>query len=321
MKEHAIGLPAGFRDVLFDGARKRRQVENQLAAHLTDRGFQEVRPSTVEFFELYQKGNQSAAERAVRFLDRDDNLVALRGDFTPAVARIAASRLAQSPLPLKVWYSGSVFRKVNPRQGQLCEMDQIGVEVIGQNGVDLDCEVIDVALSALKTLGADDLQIHLNHAGIFRGLLNDLHLGRKELRLVKSAIDRKDARALADHLRTLGIRTEVQEQINATSTLIGDSEVLTMARGILTNEEELLALDHLQAIQKAMNRWNDVLIFDLTEIDEMEYYTGVMFAFYSRKLRGELGRGGRYDNLLRDFGKDMPAIGFSFSVESLLELL
>ena len=187
--------------------------------------------------------------------------------------------------------------------------------------MDQDCELIDLALSALTLLGVDDIQVHLNHAGIFRGLLNDLHLGRKELRLVRSAIDRKDARALADQLKTVGIRKEVQEQINAISALIGGEEVLNRARTILTNDEELRALDHLDAIRHTMKRWASVLTFDLTEIDEMEYYTGVMFTFFSQKLRRELGRGGRYDNLLKDFGNDMPAIGFSFSVENLLELL
>jgi ATP phosphoribosyltransferase regulatory subunit len=321
MKDLTIGLPAGFRDILFDDARRRRQLENQLATFFTERGFQEVRPSTVEFFEIYQRGNQSVAERALRFLDRDDNLIALRGDFTPAVARIAASKLLQHPFPLKVWYSGSVFRKVNPHQGLLCEMDQIGIEFLGHTSLEQDCEIIDVALSALALLGVNDVQVHLNHAGIFRGLLSDLRLGRKELRSVKSAIDRKDTRALADRLKALGIRKEIQEQINAISTLIGGEEVLTRARGILTNDEELGALDHLDAVCRILSRWSGRLAFDFTEIDEMEYYTGVMCTFFSPKLRGELGRGGRYDNLLKDFGKEMPAIGFSFSVENLLELL
>jgi ATP phosphoribosyltransferase regulatory subunit len=321
MKDLTIGLPAGFRDVLFDGARKRRHLDDRLATFFVERGFQEVRPSTVEFFELYQRGNQSIADRALRFLDRDDNLVALRGDFTPAVARIAASKLLQHPLPLKVWYSGSVFRKVTPHQGLLCEMDQIGTEIIGINSLEQDCEVIDVAMAALAMLGVEDVQVHLNHAGIFRGLLSDLRLGRKELKSVKSAIDRKDTRALAERLKTLGIRKEAQEQINAISTLIGGEEVLARARSILTNDEELAALDHLDALRRILQRWSGRLAFDFTEIDEMEYYTGIMCTFFSPQLRGELGRGGRYDNLLKDFGKDMPAIGFSFSVESLLELL
>jgi ATP phosphoribosyltransferase regulatory subunit len=69
---------------------------------------------------------------------------------------------------------------------------------------------------------------------------------------------------------------------------------------------------------KSLERWGDKIVYDLTEIDEMEYYTGTMFAFFSTKAHRELGNGGRYDTLLSEFGVDLPAVGFSFGMDSVL---
>ncbi|HXX64309.1 MAG TPA: ATP phosphoribosyltransferase regulatory subunit, partial [Bacteroidota bacterium] len=96
-----------------------------------------------------------------------------------------------------------------------------------------------------------------------------------------------------------------------------DSQTLATASGAITNEESRAAIAELSALWRRLGRWQEKVVFDLAEIDEMEYYTGVMFTFLSPSHPDELGRGGRYDGLIREFGADMPAIGFSFSVDDL----
>lgn len=317
----SLGLPSGFRDILFEEAKKRRRMGNTLAGIFERRGYREVTPSGVELMELYARGNQSIRDRVYRFLDRDDNLLALRADFTPAVARIACTRLSSVDVPLKMWYMGNVFRKVSPKQGRFAEISQVGAELLGVDAAAGDAEIIATALECLSGLGVHDVQVHLNHAGIFRGIVEVMDLDRVALSQVREEVDRKDTRALAARLEHLDVRGDVGDQLRALTRFIGGDEVLTSALAVLSNPVSSSALGELRQIGELLHTWKKHISYDFTEIDEMEYYTGVMFRFYSTRLRSELGGGGRYDSLTKEFGRAMPAVGFSFSVEQLLDLV
>jgi len=316
MSTKTLGLPEGYRDLLFDEARKRRAIEARLAAQLEQAGYHEIAPSTVEYLELYRRGNQTNVEHAVKFLDRNDDLLSLRADFTPSVARIVARRSPEDD-PLTVWYSGSVFRRGNLRGGKWSEFGQVGAECVGGKGV--DAEVLHLALRLLSSLGIDDAECHINHAGVFRGIVQELSLGSEALERVKTEIDHKNTRGLAARLEALGVGEEVRAQLRALSRCVGGHEVLQEARRFLKNPVSLVAIGDLESLLKGVNGHR--IVVDLTEIDEMEYYTGVMFALFSPRLNEEIGAGGRYDTLFQEFGAARPAIGFSFSMDALMELV
>ena len=319
MDGNIVGLPAGYRDIMFEDAALRRRIENEFASVFSSAGFREIIPSAVEYLDLYSRGNQGIRERAVRFLDREDNLLALRADFTPAVARIVTAHLREMPLPVRVWYSGPVFRKTDRHSGQYREFSQIGAELIGGDPPDADCEILDAAMQCLVMSGFPDVCVHVNHAGIFRGLVNSLGLAQSELAEVRSAIDRKDMRALGTRLEELGVNGSVRAQVSALSRCVGDSRALAGVASSIDNAESADAIAGLEFLALRLPRWRDRITFDLTEIDELEYYTGVMFTFLSPAHSAEVGRGGRYDSLMREFGADLPAVGFSFSMDKLGE--
>jgi len=321
MERNVIGLPAGFRDLLFEEAETRRRVENGFAAVFSSGGYREIVPSGVEFLDVYGRGNQGVKDRTFKFLDRDDNLLALRADFTPSVARIVAGRLRAGPLPIRLWYSGSVFRKADRHRGQFHEFSQIGAELIGVNSIARDAEVLDVALTCLMGAGVEDACVHVNHAGIFRGIVAALGLDARSLEKVKSAIDRKDMRTLGTRLEQLGVAAPVRSQVNTLSRCVGDAGVLAEASASVANDESLRAIGELVSLSGLLPQWASRIVFDLTEIDELEYYTGAMFNFFSPSHTGELGRGGRYDGLLKEFGADLPAVGFSLSLDRISECL
>jgi ATP phosphoribosyltransferase regulatory subunit len=321
MERISIGNPLGFRDILFDEAKRRRSIEQKLSEAFDHRAYREICTAGVEYFDVYQRGNQSIKDRVFRFLDRDDQLLALRADFTPAIARVVTTRLTQADLPVRVWYCGNVFRKVQPNRGLFRETTQVGAELLGVNSARSDAEILSLALDCLHTLGISDFKVHLNHAGIFRGIVNASGLDERQLQLLQSVIDRKDARGVAARLRETGVSTNIAAQLESLSRYIGGEEILDEAEQLLTSSESQAALGELRQLNAALREWKSNITFDLTEIDEMEYYTGIMFNFFSPTLRGELGGGGRYDDLLKEFGKAMPAVGFSFSLESLVELV
>ena len=321
MGRNIVGLPAGYRDFMFEDAEVRRRIENEFASVFSSAGFREIVPSAVEYLDLYARGNQGIRDRAIRFLDREDNLLALRADFTPAVARIVAAHVGELPRPVRVWYIGSVFRKIDRHRGQYKEITQIGAELIGGEPAGADGEVLDVALTCLSRSGFSDACVHVNHAGIFRGLVNSLGLGQSELAEVRSAIDRKDMRALEARLEELGVDGSIHAQVHALSHCVGDSRALAAAASSIGNAESREAIASLESLAARLPQWRDRITFDLTEIDEMEYYTGVMFTFLSPAHSVEIGRGGRYDSLMQEFGADLPAVGFSFSMDRLGECI
>ncbi|MDH3252816.1 MAG: ATP phosphoribosyltransferase regulatory subunit [Ignavibacteria bacterium] len=321
MNGRNIGLPAGFRDLLFDQAKTVRTLETQLSVVFELAGYREIVPSTVEYFDLYSRGNQLVRKDVYRFLDRDDNLLALRADFTPAIARIVCSRLSTFQPPVKVWYSGTVFRKVDPQRGPYREVRQVGAELMGLNSITRDAEIINTAMSCLEALGLKNAQVHINHAGIFRGVIDSLGLTEEALRTVQSEIERKDTRALEGRLREIGVSDRMLAQLQKLTTCIGGPEVLQQALSFVESERARDAIQQLQQLAQHIPLSDDRIVFDLTESDEMEYYTGVMFKLFVPRLRHEIGGGGRYDSLLSEFGAQMPAVGFSLSVDSILSAL
>ena len=200
-------------------------------------------------------------------------------------------------------------------------MAQIGAELIGEGSASSDAELLKLMLTSLQKLDVRGVSLHLNHAGIFRGIVRELRLAPKAIRALKAEIDRKDVRGLADHLDAIGVGQKLQQQMHQLSRLIGPATVLDEALSVLTNEESRSAIGELRELASRLTPWRDLITFDLTEIDDLEYYTGVMFAVFTSRLNRELGKGGRYDTLLREFGRDLPAIGFSLSLDALVELV
>ena len=257
MNPASPALPAGFRDLLFEEARNRRSTETLLAGVFTEHGYREVSPPSVELLEVYALGNQHVHQEAIKFLDRNDQLVALRADFTPAVARIVSSRFAGLPGPFRIWYAGDVFRKVDRHHTRFCEFGQIGAELIGLPGHEGDREVLSLAFRLLDALGLNTVQIHLNHAGIFGGLIQELGLDRRGAFEVRSEIDRKDTRSLARRLEALGVAEETRRQVQSLTMCIGGPEVLQDARRLLNNAVSNTALDDLVRLAESLSDWSD----------------------------------------------------------------
>lgn len=315
-----IGVPVGHRDLLFEEATRLREIETAMAPVLASAGYAEVVPSAVEFFELYERGHQSARQRAIRFLDREDRLIALRADFTPAVARMVAGPLADHPLPLRLWYTGTVFRKTGNLRGAFRETVQVGAELVGDASPEGDAGLLTLMLQCLAAAGTGKVSLHLNHAGIFRGILRELDLPAGAVEGLQAEIDRKDVRGLAEKLASLGIPRALQRQVQGLARCIGPASVLEEAYALVTNAESRSGIDSLRTLAQHLESENVSVTFDLAEMDDLEYYTGIMFTAFLPAHNREVAKGGRYDSLLAEFGREAPAVGFSISIDALKEI-
>jgi len=226
-----------------------------------------------------------------------------------------------SDLPLRIFYSGSIVRRPDPARATPAESWQAGAELIGAGEGEADSAIIDLALRAVEAIGIRGAKIHLNHAGILGGLIEEMRLDEQALVAVQGDIDRKDARGLAQRLRTLGVEDRIQRQVQSVSHCTGGLDVLKRVASAVTAPRASAALKSLFRLYEQLPRWQDQITFDLTERDDLEYYTGVMFSIVHPKASQELGKGGRYDGLLPAFGLDLPAIGFSLWTDRLRSLV
>jgi len=183
-------IPHGVQDRFLGEALRRRRAEAVLRSTFDRWGYQEVIPPTFEYYENLAVGASPRLRQAMyRFLDRSGNTMALRADFTPQVARIAATKLFDQPLPLRCFYIGSLFRYEEPQAGRKREFTQAGIELIGASTPAADAEVVALSIAALDALGIEGFQVNLGQMAFFRALMRHLPAGAREA--VREAIDHK----------------------------------------------------------------------------------------------------------------------------------
>ncbi|MDP9348486.1 MAG: ATP phosphoribosyltransferase regulatory subunit, partial [Gemmatimonadota bacterium] len=143
-------MPPGSQDLLSDDVRRRRRVQRAWFSLAEAHGYDEVIPPTFEYEEVFTRGaGPGLAGRLIRFLDRDGTVVALRADFTSAIARLAGTKLATAPLPLRLSYAGKVYRQEVEGVGRRREAFQLGAELIGDPSPEADVEVLRLVIGVL----------------------------------------------------------------------------------------------------------------------------------------------------------------------------
>jgi ATP phosphoribosyltransferase regulatory subunit len=321
-----IRLPAGVKDFLFDEARQHRDVERRLVALLAAAGYREIITPTIEYSEVFSLvgrigyGCNSLDEKVYRFLDRDGNLLALRADFTAQIARIAASRFAGTPAPIRLFYSGKVFRAEPHHAGRSREKWQVGFEILGAGNLETDAEAVTCILDGLAALGIAKMRVAIGHIGYFNGLVAQAGVAGEALQTLKYLVERKDKAALARIAQDSSLPPAVCAALMRLPNLHGGGEILPEARRLAPNEISRQAVARLEALFPMIQTHPQAgkVFLDLSEVEGMGYYTGIMLRAFASGAGQEVGNGGRYDELISRFGADLPAVGFSFDVDLLV---
>ncbi|MBB4636997.1 ATP phosphoribosyltransferase regulatory subunit [Longimicrobium terrae] len=313
-------VPPGSQDLLADDVRLRRTVQRVWFDLAEASGYREVIPPTFEYEEVFTLAGTQLANELIRFVDRDGRLVALRADFTSAIARMAATRLRDAEPPLRLSYAGKVYRQRPEGGGHARETFQLGAELIGSAGPDADVETLRLAIGLLRALRVRDFQINLGDIRFVQPLLTGLD--EEEAESLRSAIDRKDRAALADGARRYGAPAAVARALVELPELIGRGEVLLRARSLASGPEAEAAIERLRAIDALLTEEERAhVVYDLGEIRGLGYYTGMQFEVFVAGLGRAVAFGGRYDGLLARFGADRPAVGFALETDALATVL
>jgi ATP phosphoribosyltransferase regulatory subunit len=315
-------IPLGTQVLLGEKARLKRRVETVVTGVFEGWSYDEIIPPMFDYMDVFERGvGAELGKKVYRFLDRDGNVLALRPEFTSLVAKTVACRMGRSPKPIRLYYSGEVLRYEPPRGGQQREFSQIGLEHIAGSRLEADVEVLAIAIEVLTRLGLKDFQINLGHMEYFAGIVERLGSEPAVLQRLRELIDIKDKISLRAELRRLNLKDRRRDTLLALPNLTGGRAVLRNARDLVSNERSVAALDHLEKITRTLSAlgFARYLTVDLSEVRGLEYYTGMVFRIFVPGLGFEIGGGGRYDKLFTNFGAGWHAVGFSFSLERLMQ--
>lgn len=324
MQPPDVRLPLGVRDFLPRAAARRREIAERLLAVFESWGYARIITPAYECADVLERGlGADARAAAIRFVEpASGEVVALRTDITPQVARVVASRLADAPGPLRLCYEGAVTRLV-PGAGQR-EILQAGIELVDLEAQLGDAELIAVAVAAMEAMGLPERHLDLGHVAFAQCVLESSP-DPEHRELLRVALARKDRRAVARLTETLPAAT--RPLAPALVELWGPArEVLERARSLPWPTPARQALEHLAQVlvgyrdiagDSALD--GEVLGIDLGEVRGFEYYTGLRLAGYVGGAPEAVLGGGRYDRLIGRYGRQASATGFSVDIEAIAQ--
>jgi ATP phosphoribosyltransferase regulatory subunit len=315
-------IPAGVQYFFDDEVKLRRYVERRAMEVFAGWSYNEIILPMFDYHDLFARGmGEEKAERTYRFVDRDGALLALRPELTSLVARTVATRFIKRERPIRLCYSGEVFRYDEPTERAAREFHQLGVENVGEPGIVADIEVLLVAAEVLAKLGLSGFRIALSHVDFFNGVADALKLEARARAQLREMIDRRNSLAVEEFLqmRAPGVEESRRVDFSRLIQIAGKQDALRRARGILNSDRSLVAVDHLDKIYSTLDSLGlgENFDVDLGDTGGLEYYTGLTFKVYAPGCGAAIGGGGRYDNLFANFGQTEPAVGFSIALDGL----
>ncbi|MEE2819114.1 MAG: histidine--tRNA ligase [Planctomycetota bacterium] len=292
--------PKGTRDFFPAELAALHHIECAWRTASINAGFEEIEGPTFEHLDLYTvKSGEGIVSELFSFTRAGGDVdYALRPEFTPTLARMAAAKGRSLSLPTKWFGVPSHFRAERPQRGRLREFKQWNVDLLGIDAPSADAEVIATAVVALDKLGltCDDVVVRISHRSVVTSMLLEGGLDESQLDQALALLDKKekmDDGTFAAKLDEAGLPASAFAQFD------GDAVV---------------SHPDLDVLQSELERWgvSDWCAFDFSIVRGLAYYTGIVFEIHERSgAERAIAGGGRYDKLIEMFGgPSMPAVGF-----------
>lgn len=321
MERKLLHTPEGVRDLYGTECENKLLLQNRMHHVLKLYGYRDIQMPSFEFFDIFNKERGSVASKNMfKFFDREGNTLVLRPDMTPQIARCAAKYFENEELPIKLCYLGNTFVNKSSYQGRLKETTQLGCELIGDSSVTADAEMLAMMIEALLAAGLKEFQVEVGQVAYFKGLVNEAGIDsdtEEELRLL---IQKKNFFGVEELARGCGLSDSVREALFMLPQLFGSAEKLDDAKKYVNNAESLGAIEHLKSVYELLKvyGYEKYVSFDLGMLSELTYYTGIIFRAVTYEVGEPVANGGRYDELICQYGKPAASIGFSINVDFVL---
>ncbi len=314
-------VPEGVQDSLPDQCYNRRKIENKLRRMFHLSGYNEIDTPIFEYLDLFEGETASIQqEQMYKFFEPGSRIMVLKPDYTMPIARIAATKMKNLLLPLRLSYIGNVYRYGEQGQTGQREIAQAGVELLGSREAEADAEVIALAVESLLNLGLTEFQIDIGQVEFFKGLVEEAGLAETDSEKLRLLIHQKNTLALELQMKDLAISSETRNNLLQLPMLYGNGEVLKSARAMTQNQRCVKALDNINQVYQILKNYglSEYIAIDLGMVQSLNYYTGIIFQGMTREMGYPICGGGRYDTLISEFGIDVPATGFALEVNRIL---
>jgi len=284
--------PKGFRDIMPDLALKRRGLISSLEKVLAESGFVPLETPTLEFAETLL-GKYGEEEKLIyEFTDRGGRKLAMRYDLTVPLARFVANNLGLLSPTFSRYQIGQCFRGENPQKGRFREFTQFDFDTVGSDDPQEDAKIIGAAIKGVRAIGFEKSMMQVNDREIF----DDLGFTKDQIITI-------------DKIEKIG-KEQVEKEV-------GSLEKLEKAQ-----KTERLEKVFAELKASGLEEGKD-FIFNPYLARGLNYYTSTIFELKVDQTPGSLaiGGGGRYDDLIGVFaGRMIPAVGFSFGIDRILDI-
>ncbi|WP_373895015.1 ATP phosphoribosyltransferase regulatory subunit [Virgibacillus sp. CBA3643] len=300
---------------------RRDSLIETLKARFSTYGYKQIRTSTFESYDMYAGLTGTVnKDEMIKVVDASGKVMVLRPDVTIPISRMTALNNINYP---RVFYVLDVFRQT-PAEDEQKERTQAGIEYFGENTAQSNAEVLMLAIHTLKDLGFSNFKIEIGHAGFFKELVEHAAIEPEDLDVLLTLIQSKNIVEIKPFLENLSIDTDLRAAIEAIPLLYGEPwRVIEQAKEIIQNENMQRVLQNLIDVFNVLKDYQaeDYVVFNLGLINNMNYYSGIIFQGFVNNVGKPVLMGGRYDNLGMQENKQMPAIGFAFEIDYLLDAL
>ncbi|AFC27157.1 histidyl-tRNA synthetase 2 [Paenibacillus mucilaginosus 3016] len=323
-KPKVFEKPTGVKDYLPEAAAKLRSIELNVMQCMERWGYREIITPTLEYYDTVGVASSTEDKKLFKLLDRNGTTLVLRSDMTAPIARVVSSLLQNEAFPLRLSYQANVFRAFEAEAGRDAEFFQTGVELVGDASSESDAEVIALAIACLQAAGVKQFKIAVGHVGFLNGLLQEtLKHDAEAQTLLKGCLLNRDYVGYREALQELQLTERVRGELEGILRLRGGQEICRQARELTEDPVAQHAIAHLCEVWDVLQAYgvSDHVLIDLTMIGDFSYYTGMTFEGYAADLGFPVCSGGRYDNLLKQFGRPAPATGFALKTNRILEVV
>ncbi|WP_343209028.1 ATP phosphoribosyltransferase regulatory subunit [Anaerolentibacter hominis] len=324
MEQELLHIPEGVRDIYDTECARKRMIQERMHGVMELYGFKDIQTPMFEFFNVFNRERGTVSSKNMfKFIDRDGSTLVLRPDITPPIARCVAKYYAEEEFPIRLCYIGDTFVNTDSYQGKLRETTQLGVELINDSSVDADAEMIALVIDSLLQAGLSEFQVEIGHADYFNGLVEEAGLNQEEAEELRSLIERKNIFGVEEMVGRKEISDDLKELFRRLPEMFGNMESLTEIKSKTQNERARKAIERLEKLYDILASYGfqSYITVDLGMLSKYNYYTGIIFRAYTYGTGDAIVTGGRYDNLLEQFGKQAPSIGFAVVIDQLMAAL
>lgn len=318
-------LPAGLSDRLAPDAEFEAETRERLVESFIARGFDRVQTPLIEFEDSLLTGPGAAmASQTFRLMDPiSQRMMGVRADITPQAARIATTRLAHIPRPLRLCYAGEVLRVRGTQLRPERQFTQAGAEIIGVDDPAADAEAVLTAVEALNDLGISEIKVDVCQPMIMRHVMGALDVPGDDAAALREALDRKDIAEVKALTKNLGAGPQALfgKLLDATGSHASAARKISALQ--LEGDAAVARDTLLKMVEIITTAAPDLsLTLDAAENRGFEYHCGATFTIFAPGVRGELGSGGRYmAGGIDDDAAAEPATGFTLFLDSILRAL